>query len=171
MSIAFSFSIRCLNKTFFLFFIHRKPTDEVIEAISKVSTNSTSRLNSGTRNKKLTDLTLEQLEFVAFEFKNSNKLHKLLSQIQFFIVLSQDLEARFLNRTEFKELFNECFGFDYTMVETTVTEAIEETEETDIPVKKQFTVKGDYPTVDSSASAVPANNPNAPDWVKEIDKW
>lgn len=162
------------KKKFLNGFNPEAPTDEVIEAISKVSTNSTSRLNSGTRNKKLTDLTLEQLEFVAFEFKNSNKLHKLLSQIQFFIVLSQDLEARFLNRTEFKELFKECFGFDYTMVETTVVEAIEEAEETDIQVKKQFIVKGDYPTVDGSASAttdtVPANNPNAPDWF-DIGDW
>ncbi len=98
------------------------PSNDTMSAISKVSTNSTSRLNSGTRNKQLTDLTLEQLEFVAFEFKNSNKLHKLLSQMLFFIKLSDDLEARFINRIEYKELFKECFGYNYSTEPTNSTD-------------------------------------------------
>jgi len=101
------------NKKFVIGFDPRKPTDELMEALALSKTNGTSRLNPATRNKRLIDLNIEQLEFLAFEYKNSSALQKVLSQLCWFVKANEQLEKLFITDDELNGMFKEHFGFGY----------------------------------------------------------
>lgn len=94
-----------------------EPSNELMEAINKERLSKSRWFNPDTKGKLLTELSLDQLEYIAFRLENgSHRLHTL-AELYYFIRLYEELDNQGLNEDDFEWAFKEHFGFSMPQTE------------------------------------------------------
>ena len=87
-----------------------EPNEELVEVIKSERLSKSRWFNPDTKGKLLTELSLDQIEYIAFKLENgSHRLH-ILAELYYFIRLYQELEKQSLDEEDFKWAFKEHFG-------------------------------------------------------------
>jgi len=114
----------------------RNPTNELMQLIKDERLSKSRWFNPDTKGKLLTELSLEQLEYIAFRLENgSHKLH-IIAELYYFIRLYLDLENQGLNEDDFEWALTEHFGSEFNVVKKRVK--TREELELDREIKRQM---------------------------------
>ena len=96
------------------------PTDPSVELLKSINEERLSKsrwFNPDTKGKLLTELSIDQLEYIAFKLENgSHRLH-ILAELYYFIRLYEELDKQGLDEDDFKWAFKEHFGFSMPQTE------------------------------------------------------
>lgn len=94
-----------------------EPNDELMGIINEERLSKSRWFNPDTKGKLLTELSIDQLEYIAFRLENgSHRLH-ILAELYYFIRLYQELDKQGLDEEDFNWAFKEHFGFSIPQTE------------------------------------------------------
>jgi len=93
------------------------PSAELLKSINEERLSKSRWFNPDTKGKLLTELSIDQLEYIAFKLENgSHRLH-ILAELYYFIRLYEELDKQGLDEEDFKWAFKEHFGFSMPQTE------------------------------------------------------
>ena len=96
-----------IKRKLFLDLDVKNPSEETMNYLKDTKLPKSGYLNTGTRGKLLTALTLDQLEYIAFNCKQCTDFVKLKSLVAYFIKLYQHLSENDFTEEEYDEMIDE----------------------------------------------------------------
>ena len=87
----------------------KNPSIEVMELFNNTKLPSSSYLNTSTRGKNINELSLDQLEYVAYNLKNGSEKMKLICRLRFLCKLYNDREEEGITEKEFDSIMEDEF--------------------------------------------------------------
>lgn len=96
-----------ITRKLFLNLNIKNPSEETRNYLENTRLPKSGYLNTGTRGKLLTELTLDQLEYIAFNCKQCTDFIKSKSLVAYFIELYQNLEENDFTEDEYDEMVDE----------------------------------------------------------------
>ncbi len=107
---------KMFNRKFKLGFNPFEPKAELMEAIKKERLSKSSFYNKLTKGKLLTELTMEQVEYVGLNLQNGSQRTRILAELYFFILMCENLEEQGLNDSDFIWALEEHFDSEFNVV-------------------------------------------------------
>ena len=89
-----------------------KPTDLLKVEVNDIVLPQSKYLGTAMRGKALKELTLEQLEYYAFDLKQGDEKAKLIAKLYYFVRLTKVMEEERLTREDIMEMVNDTFKVD-----------------------------------------------------------
>ena len=87
----------------------KEPSEDLIDLFKETTLPKSSYLNKGTRGKLVSELTLDQAEFIAFDLENGSDKMKDLVRLFFFCKLYANLEKEKMSEEDFDMFVKEEF--------------------------------------------------------------
>ena len=95
----------------------RQPSVELLDAIRNTKSPKHASLTAGTRDKSLSELPMDTIEYIAYELNFRTTITKLYAKFQYYIMLYERLHEVGMDDDDFREVIREEFNIELPLSE------------------------------------------------------
>ena len=103
---------RLFHRKYIVGYNPKNPSNDLMELIRNTTLPKSGYLNTTMRGKPITELTIDELEYVGFDLRNGQDKLKMMCKLYYFIKLHTMLDTEGISEEDFDELVKDEFGGD-----------------------------------------------------------
>lgn len=98
------------------------PTDELVAEVRKITLPKSNYIGTAMRGKTFKELTLEQLEYYAFDLKQGDEKNKFVAKLYYFYRLTKVMDEEGLTREDIMEMVDDTFNVSQEETKSNVSD-------------------------------------------------